>query len=98
MANCELTSCKRKIKMAKVVVYSTGHCPYCIRAKQLLDSKGVHYTEIRIDNQPDKREEMTLKSGKQTVPQIFINDQAIGGCDDIYLLEKQGRLDELLRG
>ncbi|MGQ3888754.1 glutaredoxin 3 [Legionella sp. CNM-1927-20] len=83
--------------MANVVMYSTSYCPYCMRAKQLLDSKGVSYQEIRVDEEPEKREEMMAKSGRRTVPQIFINNQSIGGCDDLYALESQGRLDQLLK-
>ncbi|HHF7344772.1 TPA: glutaredoxin 3 [Legionella feeleii] len=84
--------------MAEVIMYSTAYCPYCMRARQLLESKGVSYTDIRIDDEPAKRDEMIAKSGRRTVPQIFINGQPIGGCDDMYALEHQGRLDELLRG
>ncbi|KTC65551.1 grxC glutaredoxin 3 (plasmid) [Legionella adelaidensis] len=84
--------------MAEVIIYSSGFCPYCVRAKQLLDRKGVTYTEIRVDEDPVKREEMIQKTNRFTVPQIFINGQAIGGCDDMYALERSGRLDELLRG
>ncbi|WP_019216308.1 glutaredoxin 3 [Legionella tunisiensis] len=84
--------------MANVIMYSTAYCPYCIRARQLLESKGISYTDIRIDEEPAKRDEMIAKSGRHTVPQIFINGQPIGGCDDMYALEHQGRLDELLRG
>ncbi|MDX1836456.1 glutaredoxin 3 [Legionella taurinensis] len=84
--------------MTTIVVYSTGYCPYCSRAKQLLDSKGVHYDEIRVDDNPALRDEMIHKSGRRTVPQIFINGQHVGGCDDLYALEQQGRLDKLLKG
>ncbi|STX52264.1 grxC glutaredoxin 3 [Legionella busanensis] len=83
--------------MANVIMYSTSYCPYCMRAKQLLDSKGVSYQEIRVDEEPEKREEMMAKSGRRTVPQIFINDQSIGGCDDLYALESKGQLDQLLK-
>ncbi|WP_419419132.1 glutaredoxin 3 [Legionella sp. D16C41] len=83
--------------MANVIIYTTEYCPYCRRAKQLLDSKNVSYKEIRVDEEPGKREEMMAKSGRRTVPQIFINDQAIGGCDDLHALESQGRLDQLLK-
>ncbi|KTD08608.1 glutaredoxin 3 [Legionella jamestowniensis] len=84
--------------MADVIMYSTAYCPYCARARDLLDKKGVTYTDIRIDDEPDKRDEMITKSGRRTVPQIFINGQHIGGCDDMYELERQGHLDKLLRG
>ncbi|HAU1066734.1 TPA: glutaredoxin 3 [Legionella pneumophila] len=83
--------------MNEVILYTTGYCPYCIKAKELLDRKKVIYTEIRVDLQPELREEMIQKSGRRTVPQIFINSQAIGGCDDLYALEAQGTLNELLK-
>lgn len=82
--------------MANIVIYTTGYCPYCSRARQLLDEKGVQYTDIRVDEEPGKRAEMVAKSKRNTVPQIFINEQAIGGCDDLYALEQQGELDKLL--
>lgn len=82
--------------MATVIMYSTAFCPYCIRARQLLAKKAIQYTDIRIDEDPSKRHEMIAKSGNYTVPQIFINGQPIGGCDDLYALEHQGQLDELL--
>ncbi|KTC77001.1 glutaredoxin 3 [Legionella brunensis] len=84
--------------MADVIMYSTAYCPYCTRARDLLDKKGVTYTDIRVDDEPTKRDEMIEKSGRRTVPQIFINGQHIGGCDDMYALDKQGQLDKLLRG
>lgn len=84
--------------MLNVVMYSTGYCPYCIRAKELLESKGVVYTDIRVDEHPSKRDEMIARSNRQTVPQIFINDHHIGGCDDMYALDRTGQLDILLRG
>ncbi|HAZ7572728.1 glutaredoxin 3 [Legionella sp. PATHC032] len=83
--------------MNEVILYTTGYCPYCIKAKELLDKKKIIYTEIRVDLQPELREEMIQKSGRRTVPQIFINGQAIGGCDDLYALEAQGTLNELLK-
>ena len=69
--------------MAKVEVYSTGQCPYCVMAKKLLERKGVSYTEIRVDSDPAKRQEMMQKSRQRTVPQIFINGEAIGGYTDL---------------
>lgn len=83
--------------MSTVVIYTTGYCPYCVKARELLDRKKVIYTDIRVDLQPELREEMIRKSGRRTVPQIFINGQAIGGCDDLYTLEAQGTLNELLK-
>lgn len=83
--------------MAKITIYSTSYCPYCAKAKTLLDHKQAAYTEISVDQYPEKRKEMETRSGRHTVPQIFINDQHIGGCDDLHALEQQGRLDELLK-
>jgi len=83
--------------MKKTVIYSTGYCPYCSRAKELLDSKGVTYIEIRVDDIPAEKEKMIEKSGgRKTVPQIFIGDCHVGGCDDLYALEREGKLDTLL--
>lgn len=78
-------------------MYSTRFCPYCVRARMLLESKGVQYVDIRVDQQPDLRAEMVRRSGRTSVPQIFIDDLHVGGCDDMYALEQQGRLDPLLR-
>lgn len=82
--------------MAKVEVYSSMHCPYCVMAKQLLDRKGVAYTEIRVDLDPSKRQEMMKKSRQRTVPQIFINDESIGGYTDLVAINNSQRLDSLL--
>jgi len=82
--------------MAKVIVYTTNHCPYCLRAKALLDRKGVSYEEIRVDEDPKQRDIMIEKTGRRTVPQIFINDESIGGFDDLYVLDQNGQLDQLL--
>lgn len=82
--------------MAKVVIYQTPQCSYCTRAKQLLDRKGVAYTLIDVSRDEPAREEMIRRSGRYTVPQIFIDDQPVGGFDDIYALEREGRLDALL--
>jgi glutaredoxin 3 len=82
--------------MANVVIYTKETCPYCVYAKQLLDNKKVSYSEIRVDLDLAKREEMERLSGRRTVPQIFINDQSIGGFDDLSALEKAGKLDALL--
>ena len=84
--------------MTEVIMYSTGYCPYCTKAKALLNKKNISFTEIRVDTHPELREEMVIKSGRRTVPQIFINGQAIGGCDDLYALEAQGTLNQLLKG
>lgn len=82
--------------MPDVTMYSTGFCPYCVRARMLLDRKGVNYTDIRVDLEPHLREEMTRRSGRTSVPQIFIDDLHVGGCDDIFALEHQNKLDPLL--
>ena len=81
-----------------VTIYTKEYCPYCVRAKALLSRKGVVFNEIKIDAQPELRPEMIARSGgRSTVPQIFINDQNIGGCDDLHALDAQGRLDTLLQ-
>ena len=83
--------------MAETVIYSTAYCPFCVRAKALLDSKEIAYKEIRVDLQPQLRSEMLTRSGgSRTVPQIFIGDLHVGGCDELTTLERQGRLDALL--
>jgi len=83
--------------MKPVTVYSTRVCPYCMRAKALLQSKQVAYTEYLVDQAPDRREEMQRKSGgRRTVPQIFIGDRHIGGYDDLCALNRQGELERLL--
>jgi len=82
--------------VAKVEVYSSAHCPYCVMAKQLLDRKGVVYTEISVDLDPSKRQLMMKKSRQRTVPQIFINDESIGGYTDLVAINNSKRLDNLL--
>ncbi|MBF0184533.1 MAG: glutaredoxin 3 [Magnetococcales bacterium] len=83
--------------MAEVVIYSTTVCPFCIRAKALLSKKQVAFQEINLTEQPERREEMiSLANGRRTVPQIFINGQHVGGCDDLHELEATGELDGLL--
>lgn len=82
--------------MAKVIVYSKEQCPYCRMAKDLLSAKKVAFEEIRVDLDADKLEEMLRLSNRRTVPQIFINDQPIGGYDDLAALAKSGKLDGLL--
>jgi glutaredoxin 3 len=82
---------------AKVVMYLTGWCPYCTRARQLLESKGVDFQEIDVDARPGARTEMTARSGRHTVPQIFVGATHVGGCDDLHALEASGRLDSLLK-
>ncbi|GAB3488118.1 glutaredoxin 3 [Marinomonas epiphytica] len=82
--------------MASVTIYSSDYCPFCIRAKQLLNSKSVAFNEIVVDGKPQLREEMKQKSGRHTVPQIWIGDLHVGGCDDLFALEHAAKLDNLL--
>ncbi|HEX4762213.1 MAG TPA: glutaredoxin 3 [Sphingomicrobium sp.] len=83
--------------MAIVEIYTKTFCPYCWRAKHLLDSKGIGYREISVDLGGERRAEMIERAGgRTTVPQIFIGDRHIGGCDDLVALERDGRLDGLL--
>lgn len=83
--------------MAKVTMYSTAVCPYCIRAEKLLASKGVTAIEkIRVDLDPARRDEMMQKSGRRTVPQIWIGERHVGGFDDLAALDHAGELDPLL--
>ncbi|WP_323163927.1 glutaredoxin 3 [Pseudomonas atacamensis] len=84
--------------MSEVIVYSSDYCPYCSRAKHLLASKGVAFEEIKVDGKPQLRAEMTTKAGRTSVPQIWIGAKHIGGCDDLYALERAGKLDALLKG
>ncbi len=82
--------------MARVIVYSTPYCPYCVRAKNLLQSKGIDYEEIDVARDPQLRGEMQQLSGAYTVPQIVINNRPIGGCDELHALERADELDKLL--
>ncbi|RLJ67803.1 glutaredoxin 3 [Sulfurisoma sediminicola] len=84
--------------MPKIVMYATAVCPYCVRAEQLLRRKGVTDIEkVRVDLEPERRDEMMAKTnGRRTVPQIFIGDFHVGGCDDLHDLDRQGKLDPLL--
>ena len=82
---------------AEIIIYLTQYCPYCVRAKSLLNSKQVNYTEIDVGVQPELREEMIQKShGITSVPQIFIGDTHVGGCDDLFAIESAGKLDAML--
>ncbi|HEY7928986.1 MAG TPA: glutaredoxin 3 [Steroidobacteraceae bacterium] len=83
---------------AAVLMYSKSWCPYCERAKALLRHKGVSFEEVDIETQPERREEMIQRSGRRTVPQIFIGERHVGGSDDLFGLEASGRLDRLLHG
>jgi len=82
--------------MAEIVIYTTPTCPYCVRAKQLLNAKSLSYQEIDVSSDQNLRQTMQKLSGRNTVPQIFINNKPIGGCDDLYALEQNQNLDSLL--
>ena len=84
---------------AQVKIYSSDYCPYCMRAKALLQARGVtDYEEIVVDGRPDVRATMTEITGRTSVPQIFIGDRHVGGCDDLHALDAAGGLDPLLAG
>lgn len=84
--------------MSKVVIYTAGHCPYCHRAKELLRAKGAAFDEIDLTGQPAERDVLRKKAGgRNTVPQIFIGGTHVGGCDDLHCLDRDGKLDLLLR-
>ena len=82
--------------MAKVEMYTKAFCPFCIRAKKLLKGKGVKLIDIPAAMDRDKRKEMNERSGRNTFPQIFIDGQHVGGCDDLFALESKGKLDPML--
>jgi len=82
--------------MKDTLIYTTAICPFCVRAKMLLDHKGVQYTEIDVNRQAGARQEMMARAQRHTVPQIFVGDTHVGGCDDLFALEHQGKLDALL--
>ncbi len=84
--------------MPRITIYTTPICPYCARAKALLKKKGAEFDEIDVYMNSDLRAEMEEKSGRRTVPQIFVGETHVGGCDDLYALEAQGGLDPLLAG
>lgn len=83
--------------MAKIEVYSGDYCPYCIRAKALLKQRELEFVEYNVQSEPEKRVEMVERApGVRTIPQIFINDRHVGGCDDLYALDKKGELNSWL--
>lgn len=85
--------------MAKVELYTTAICPYCVAAKNFLRQKGLDYGEVRIDTDPARRDEMLARSGgRRTVPQIFVNDVHIGGFDDLVAADRSGKLAEIVGG
>lgn len=82
--------------MKRVLMYSTGCCPFCVMAKRLLQQKGVAIEEVRVDHDAARREEMTRITGRRTVPQIFVGETHVGGYDDLSAMNRAGRLDPLL--
>lgn len=84
--------------MTKVIIYSSDWCPFCVRAKALLSKKGVAFEEIRVDGKPDARADMAKKAKRTSVPQIWIDELHVGGCDELFALERAGKLDPLLAG
>ncbi|OBS09396.1 glutaredoxin 3 [Acidihalobacter prosperus] len=82
--------------MSVVVLYTTEYCPYCVAARRLLDAKGVGYEDRKLEGRYDLRAEMEARSGRTSVPQIFIGDRHVGGFDDMAALERRGELDPLL--
>jgi len=84
--------------MARVLMYITAACPFCRSAERLLLEKGVRIEKVRVDLEPARRAEMVQRSGRRSVPQIWIGERHVGGCDDLYALEREGKLDPLLEG
>ena len=83
---------------ARVLMYITAACPFCRSAERLLLEKGVRIEKVRVDLEPARRAEMVQRSGRRSVPQIWIGERHVGGCDDLHALEREGRLDPLLEG
>jgi len=85
--------------MAKIEVYSGDYCPYCVRAKALLKQRGLEFTEYNVQDEPHRRMEMAERApGARSIPQIFINDKHVGGCDDLQALDRKGELDAWIEG
>ena len=82
--------------MKKITIYTTSVCPYCVRAKALFDRKSLKYDEVNVEDQQERDKMIEKTGGRRTVPQIFIGSVHVGGCDDLYALEKEGKLDEIL--
>lgn len=83
--------------MPDIVMYAAGYCPYCQRARALLDRKGAFYTVLDVERDPRLWQEIAERTGRNTVPQIFIGDRHIGGCDDLFALDRRGELEPLLK-
>ena len=86
-----------RVPTSKVLMYCTAACPFCHSAERLLAEKGAQVEKIRVDLEPARRAEMMQRSGRRTVPQIWIGERHVGGCDDLYALEREGKLDPLLK-
>jgi|SRR5947207_6185351 len=86
-----------QLRMKRVKIYTTPICPYCIRAKRLLEKKGVQYEEIDVSGDDQARIDLARRTGMRTVPQIFVGDHHVGGSDELYALEQEGKLDSLLQ-
>jgi glutaredoxin 3 len=86
------------VSQPAVTVYVSDWCPYCSRAKDLLTQKSMAFDEINVDDDPKFREQMIARSNRRTVPQIFIGEKHVGGCDDLFALEASGELDRLIQG
>lgn len=82
--------------MKKIIIYTTNVCPYCVRAKALFDRKNLKYEEVNVEEQQERDKMIVKAGGRRTVPQIFIGSVHAGGCDDLYALEKEGKLDKIL--
>ncbi len=82
--------------MKQVLIYSTRICPFCVMARRLLERKGVKFAEVKVDEDPVRRQEMMQKTGRRTVPQVFVGETHVGGYEDLAALEHAGRLDALL--
>lgn len=82
--------------MKKIVIYTTNYCPYCVKAKELLSRKNLAFEEIDLSDDNERRSELVKRTGMRTVPQIFIAETFVGGCDDLHALDKSGELDRLL--
>lgn len=82
----------------EITVYSRAACRFCVTARQLLAARGVEWTEVSLDDEPGRHTEMVERSGRRTVPQIFIGDFHVGGCDDLQALDEEGALDRMLAG
>lgn len=84
--------------MKSVIMYSTRFCPFCVRAKALLNARGIAFQDIPVDGEPGLRREMMNKAGRTSVPQIWIGDYHVGGCDELMALDRQGKLQALVNG